>query len=92
MEIEVTVITDVYSVPDKKGVSKILKRGVKFRQTVNTDDIKHVREYVSNTGKTNPKRSLLILKEGDEKYLTIDKAYNELKLIKITNKINGFRR
>ena len=91
MEIEVKVVTDLYGTPNKNGTSKIIKRGLKFRQTINIDDIIQIRECFTSTGRIDLKKSIIVLKEGDDKYLTVDKPYEELRLIKITKGIDGFR-
>jgi len=93
MEIEIKVVTDIYGPPNAKGVSKILKRNLKVKETINTNDIKSVREHITPTGLIDKKKSAIVLVDGDEKYKVLDMPFEEAKFLKLKDRIvYGFRK
>lgn len=91
MEITLRFITNIYSTPDKNGKQKILKRNLKFRETVNTCDIKGIREYISDSGKIDKNKAVLILNDKDD-MRTLDMPFEEAQYLKINKEVIGFRR
>jgi hypothetical protein len=93
MEIEIKVVTDIYSPPNAKGVSKILKRNLKIKETINTNDIKSVREHVTPTGIIDKKKCAIVLLDGDEKYKVLDMPFEEAKFLKLNKTVvYGFKK
>ncbi len=89
MVIELQIISDIMSRPDKNGVSKIVCKDVKINKLFDINEIQ-VEEFI------NPKNGKPIKRYSGiysyEVYYKINKPYNELKDLKInkTYPIKGF--
>lgn len=90
MEITLRFIIDIYSNPDKNGKQKVVKRNLKFKETVNTCDIKGIREYISGGGKIDKNKSVLIMEKEDLR--TLDMPFEEAQYLKVSKTVLGFRR
>ena len=93
MEIEITIVSDIYGPANSKGVSKVLKRNLKIKETINTNDIKSVREHVTASGLISKNKSTIIVNDGEEKYKVIDMPFEKAKMLKLKNTVvYGFRK
>lgn len=62
---EIKVIFDVYSHPDKKGKSHIIKKNVQLVKLINREDVLYVDEYIDHTGRLIKKYSFMKLNNGE---------------------------
>lgn len=87
MVITLNLTTDVYSQPDKKGNQRIIKKGVKFKKTFDTNNIQ-VQNYIDAKGNISSKYSMVF--EGEQGYKALHK-FEELERLVSPLKIRGFK-
>lgn len=87
MVIELEVITDIYSKPDLKGISIIVKKNVKYHKQFETNEIRAER-YMDSKG--NIIKKYCLIKEGDQ-YYKLNHKYEDI--VKLTSpvKIKGYK-
>ncbi len=66
MRITLNLKTNWYSMPDEEGKQKLVKRGVKYRKTFNSECI-NVQQYI--TAKGTPHKSMCLVFEGEKEFM-----------------------
>lgn len=80
-------LIDIYSIPDKEGKQKLIKKNVIQKITLDTDKIQ-LEEYINQKG--NPVKNKCNVRLEDN-YYTLAHSYSEIyKLIQPT-KVQGFK-
>lgn len=89
MLIELTVVTDIYSNPDKLGKTRLVRKNVQYKKQFYTEQIT-LEQCLSKKG--NVIKGYTIVKEGEAyfrvkgKYEVLDKTINKERMV-----IKGFR-
>lgn len=88
MVVTLNLQTDVYSLPDKNGRQKLLKKNVIYKKTFDTCNLQ-VQHFID--GKGNISKKYCMVYEGDTGYKAIHK-FEELEKLVTPVKIKGFGR
>jgi hypothetical protein len=87
MIVKLQVLTDVYSKPDKAGVSKIVKRNVEYSQQFETQGLL-VSHYITAKGEVSKKWCMV--KVGDE-YFKLNHKFEDIEKLTKPIVVNGFK-
>jgi len=88
---ELQILNDIYSLPDKKGKQKLIKRNVISRMLINTEDIRFVEEVINKKG--NIIKGICSIKV-DSELIRVKHDFNDIKkLVGHTNTMSqiGFK-
>ncbi len=82
MLMELTILSDLYGPPNKKGVQSIVKKDIESKMLTNAIDIRYVEQVVSKTGKIV--KGVCAIKIADESF-KIKHSYESIRSIVSTN-------
>lgn len=87
MVVELKVLTDVYSKPDKNGTSKLVKKNVEYNKQFETNGLL-VEHYITDKGIVSKKWCLV--KVGED-YFKLNHKYEEISKLTSPIQIQGFK-
>lgn len=87
MVVTLDIITDIYSLPDKNGNQKLIKRNLKYKKTFDTNFMQ-VQHFIDTKG--NISKKYCLINEGDSSYKAAHK-FEEIEKLVRPMKINGFK-
>lgn len=86
MKITLTLLTNLYSEPDKNGNQKMIKKDIEFLKTFESNNI-NIQHYITPKGLISKK--LCLVYEGDKDYLCKHK-FEDLERLISPVKVKGY--
>lgn len=66
MKITLNLKVNWYSQPDEEGNQKLVRKGVKYKKTFNSENI-NVQQYITSKG--TPHKSMCLVFDGEKEYM-----------------------